>query len=71
MSIFCIFDNYHYHYQGQGNRLVGSNILGIILATELPCTFLVVKADKDCTPQIFLGNSLGYLIIYLIYLIER
>ena len=32
------------------------------LATELPCTFLDVKADRDCKPQIFLGNSPGYLI---------
>ena len=63
MSIFYIFYNFHYHYQGQGNRLVGSNILGVFLATELPCTFLDVRADRDCKPQIFLGNSPGYLII--------
>ena len=63
MSIFYIFYNCHYHYQGQGNRLVGSNILGVFLATELPCTFLDVKADRDCKPQIFLGIVLG---IYLI-----
>ena len=63
MSIFYIFYNYHYHYQGQGNRLVGLNILGVFLATELPCIFLDVKVDRDCMPQIFLGNSPGYLII--------
>ena len=33
-----------------------------LLATELPCTFLDVKADRDYKPQIFLGNSPGYLI---------
>ena len=33
-----------------------------LLATELPCTFLDVKTDRDCKPQIFLGNSPGYLI---------
>ena len=60
MSIFYIFDNYHYHYQGKGNRLVGSNILGVFVATELPCTFLDVKADRDCKPEIYLGNSPGY-----------
>ena len=65
MSVFYIFHNSH--YQGQGNRLAGSNILGVFLATESPCTFLDVKADRDCKPQIFLGNSPGY----LIYLIER
>ena len=37
-----------------------------LLATELPCTFLDVKADRDCKAQIFLGNSPGYLIGSLI-----
>ena len=62
-----MFYNYHYHYQGQGNRLVGSNILGVFLATELPCSFLNVRTDTNCKPQIFLGNSPGF----LIYLIKR
>ena len=33
-----------------------------VLATELPCTFLVVKTDRNCQPQIFVGNSPWYLI---------
>ena len=33
--------------------LVGSNILKVFLATESPCTFLDVKAERDCKPQIF------------------
>ena len=45
MSVFYTFYNYHYHYQGQVSRLVGSNILGVFLATESPCTFLDVKAE--------------------------
>ena len=40
-----------------------------LLATESPCTFLDVRADRDCKPQIFLGNSPGYHLINLIYLI--
>ena len=40
-----------------------------LLATELPCTFMDVRADRDCTPQIFLGNSPGYYLINLIHLI--
>ena len=40
-----------------------------LLATESPCTFLDVKADRDCKTQIFLGNSPGYHLINLIYLI--
>ena len=46
--------------------LVGLNILGVFLATELPCTFLDVRTDRDCKPHIFLGNIPGYLIIQLI-----
>ena len=34
----------------------------VFFTTELPCTFLDVRADRDCKPQIFLGNSPGYLI---------
>ena len=41
-----------------------------LLATESPCTFLDVRADKDCKPQIFLGNSPGYHLINLINLIH-
>ena len=41
-----------------------------LLATESPCTFLDVKADRDCKTQIFLGNSLGHHLINLIYLID-
>ena len=38
-----------------------------LLATESACTFLDVKADRDCKSQIFLGNSPGYhLIDYVI-----
>ena len=37
-----------------------------ILATESPCTFLDVRADRDCKPQIFLGNIPGYYLINLI-----
>ena len=40
-----------------------------LLATESPCTFLDVKADRDCKTQIFLGNSPGYHLINLIHLI--
>ena len=40
-----------------------------LLATESPCTFLDVRADRDCKPQIFLGNSPGYHLINLIHLI--
>ena len=40
-----------------------------LLATESPCTFLDVRADRDCKPQIFLGNSTGYHLINLINLI--
>ena len=68
MSIFYIFCNYYYHYHRQGNRLVGSNILEICLATELPCTFLDVRANRDCKPHIYLGNSPEYLIIKFIQL---
>ena len=67
----CYF-HYHYHYQGQGNRLVGSSFNSIyvyLLATESPCTFLDVKADRDCKTEIFLGNSPGYHLIDLIHLI--
>ena len=41
-----------------------------LLATESPCTLLDVKADRDCKTQIFLGNSSGYHLINLIYLID-
>ena len=41
-----------------------------LLATESACTFLDVKADKDCKTQIFLGNSPGYHLIDLINLID-
>ena len=37
-----------------------------LIATESPCTFLDVRADRDCKPQIFLGNSPGYHLINLI-----
>ena len=40
-----------------------------LLATESPCTFLDVRADRDCKPQIFLGNNPGYNLIHLIHLI--
>ena len=40
-----------------------------LLATVLPCTFLDVSADRDCKPQILLGNSPGYHLINLIHLI--
>ena len=40
-----------------------------LLVTESPCTFLDVRADRDCKPQIFLGNSPGYHLINLIHLI--
>ena len=40
-----------------------------LLATESACTFLDVKADRDCKTQIFLGNSPGYHLINLIHLI--
>ena len=40
-----------------------------LLATESSCTFLDVRADRDCKPQIFLGNSPGYYLITLIHLI--
>ena len=39
-----------------------------LLATESACTFLDVKADRDCKTQIFLGNSPGYHLINVIYL---
>ena len=39
-----------------------------LLATESACTFLDVKADRDCKTQIFLGNSPGYHLINLIHL---
>ena len=61
MSIFYMFTIII--IKDMANRLVGSNILGVFLATKLPCTFLDVKADRDCKPQIFLGNSPGHLII--------
>ena len=41
-----------------------------LLATESACTFLDVKADRDCKTQIFLGNSPGYHLINLINLID-
>ena len=41
-----------------------------LLATELPCTFLDVGADRDCKPQILLRNSPGYHLINLIHLIS-
>ena len=41
-----------------------------VLATESPCIFLDVKADRDCKTQIFLGNSPGYHLINLIPLIS-
>ena len=41
-----------------------------LLATESACTFLDVKADRDCKTQIFLGNSPGYHLIDLIHLID-
>ena len=41
-----------------------------LLTTESACTFLDVKADRDCKTQIFLGNSPGYYLIYLINLID-
>ena len=41
-----------------------------LLATESACTFLDVKADRDCKTQIFLGNSPGYQLNYLINLID-
>ena len=40
-----------------------------LLANESPCTFQDVRADRDCKPQIFLGNSPGYYLINLIHLI--
>ena len=40
-----------------------------LLGTESPCTFLGVRADRDCKPQIFLGNSPGYHLINLIHFI--
>ena len=39
------------------------------ITTESTCTFLDVKADRDCKTQIFLGNSPGYHLINLIHLI--
>ena len=41
-----------------------------LLATESACTFLDVKADRDCKTQIFLGNSPGYHLIDFINLID-
>ena len=41
-----------------------------LLATESPCTFLDVRADRDCKPQIFLGNSPGGHLINLTNLIR-
>ena len=41
-----------------------------LLATESACTFLDVKADRDCKTQIFLGNSPRYHLIDLINLID-
>ena len=41
-----------------------------LLATESACTFLDVKADRDCKTQMFLGNSPGYHLIDLINLID-
>ena len=41
-----------------------------LLATESPCTFLDVRADRDCKTQIFLGNGPGYHLINLIHLIH-
>ena len=40
-----------------------------LLATDQPSTFLDVRTDRDCKPQIFLGNSSGYHLIDLIHLI--
>ena len=40
-----------------------------LLVTESPYTFLDVRADRDCKPQIFLGNSPGYHLMNLIHLI--
>ena len=37
-----------------------------LLATESACTFLDVKADRDCKTQIFLGNKPRVSIINLI-----
>ena len=39
-----------------------------LLTTESACTFLDVKAERDCKAQIFLGNSPGYYLINLIHL---
>ena len=53
--MFAIF-HYNYHYQGQGNWLVGQvfNLIFVgLLATESACTFLDVKTDRDCKTQIF------------------
>ena len=70
MSIFYIFYNFHYHYQGQGNRLVGSNILGVFLATESPCTFLDVRSRQGLqASDIFRKQS--WVFNYSINLIKR
>ena len=39
-----------------------------LLATESTCTFLDVRADRDCKTQMFLGISPGYHLINLIHL---
>ena len=40
-----------------------------LVATESPCTFLDMRANRDCNAQIFLVNSPGYHLINLIHLI--
>ena len=48
----------------QSKSFQGINLIYVgLLATESACTFLDVKADRDCKTQIFLGNSPGYHLI--------
>ena len=56
---------YCYFSHRLGIERVNSIYVGL-LVTESPCTFLDVRANRDCKPQIFLGNSPGYLNWYFI-----
>ena len=70
MSIFYIFYNHHYHYQGQGIRLVSSNIL------IGPFRYWVTLYISGCESRQELqasdiARNFSWVFNYLIYVIER
>ena len=66
MSDFYIFYNYYYHYQGQGNRLVGSIILVGPLATGSQAYIAACESRQQLACLRFLEIVLGIKINKLI-----